>query len=124
MDSEIIKARREAIENDARCDGCGATRALCEKLRRENTDPTAPPWFGCCAREMGLVPCHHTVNAGELLRLVKQIEDDSVTSVDDELLDSITEFPLYEDSRRGRSLRARVMGYGYWPDDVPMPGEF
>lgn len=48
----------QSLANNARCIGCGATYAFCEKLRKQNTDLSAPPWMGCCA--MGTNMCVST----------------------------------------------------------------
>lgn len=118
-----IAERREAIVSASPCEGCGATLALCKSQRGK--DPTAPDWFGCCARGTGMLACRHVPDSQELLRLLKEIESGEVAPVpdpDDELLASIEEFPLLSPSRRGRSLRRRVMAMAgdSWPDDVPM----
>lgn len=123
MDVNVITARRKAIEDDAPCESCGSTLASCKANRGK--DPTAPPWFGCCARGSFLdVPCDHRVDQVALSALLKEIESGAVRSVEDVLLDSIEEFPLFSPGRRGRSLRARVMAEtaDNWPDDVPMGG--
>jgi hypothetical protein len=121
VDMAAIKARRERIENDARCVGCGSTLALCKSQRGK--DPTAPEWFGCCARGLLLdIPCDHRANPAELISLLKEIESGEVKSEADELLDSISENPMFGMSDRGRLLRARIMSD--WPDDVPMRGRF
>jgi hypothetical protein len=118
MDRKMIKARRKAIEADAPCDGCGATLAACKSQRGKV--PTAPSWFGCCARGTGMMACRHVPDSRALRGLIKEIERGEVRSTDDELLDSISEFPPLS-----RSLRNRVMAMAAadWPDDVPMPGE-
>ena len=105
MDLETITARRQQIESDSPCDGCGSSLASCQS--RRGKDPTAPSWFGCCARGLDLaVPCHHVPDSRALLGLLKEIESGEVTPVDDltahRLLDSITEYPLFEAGRRGR----------------------
>lgn len=129
MDPEIIKARRERIESASWCDGCGSTLEWCKAHR--GRDKTAPSWFGCCGRGLGeMLPCRHVPDARELIDLIKEIERGEVTSPEDlmadELLASISEYPLFELSGRGRSLRSRVMAMAAdnWPDDVPMPGGF
>jgi len=91
MDLKLISQRREAIESDAPCAGCGATLAVCKANRGK--DPTAPSWFGCCARGALLdVPCQHTPDPAALRSLLIEIETGEVRSIDDELLDSISEF--------------------------------
>lgn len=82
----IIKTRREQIEQDARCDGCGATLASCKAQRGK--DPAAPPWFGCCARGLLLeVPCNHQIDQSRLLGLVREIESGSVAEARPSSLD-------------------------------------
>jgi hypothetical protein len=91
----VIQERRKDIQESAPCVGCGATLVVCQSLR--GTDPTAPPWFGCCARGMGLAPCQHTPDPAALIGLIKEIESGQVRSVEEVLLDSLTEFSV----RRG-----------------------
>lgn len=87
----VITERRKAIEDDAPCEGCGSTLASCKANRGK--DPTAPPWFGCCARGLLLdVPCAHRSDPAALQALLREIEDDEVRSVEQVLLDSISEF--------------------------------
>ena len=122
MDPKIIKARRKAIVLASPCDGCGASLESCKAARGK--DPTAPSWFGCCARGAMLdIPCRHVADQFALLRLIKEIESGEVAPLptpEDELLASIQEFSI------NRSLRSRVMAMAAetWPDDVPMPGGF
>lgn len=92
MDLNVIKARRERIESDSPCDGCGASLELC--LASRGRDKTAPSWFGCCARGTGMLACRHVPDHRELQRLLREIEDGEVAPVptpEDELLVSITE---------------------------------
>jgi hypothetical protein len=79
---DIIAARRQAIQNSAPCDGCGSTLAACKA--NQGKDPTAPPWFGCCARGVGLdIPCNHVPDAGALLALLVEIESGTVRTVEE-----------------------------------------
>lgn len=78
---DIIAARRQAIQDDARCEGCGATLAFCKAQRGK--DPTAPEWLGCCAMGTDLRPCRHFVDAGALLALVEEIESGAVRTVEE-----------------------------------------
>jgi hypothetical protein len=94
---ELVQERRKDIQDSAPCVGCGSTLATCKRLR--GTDPTAPPWFGCCARGMGLAPCQHVPDPQALIGLLKEIESGRVRTVDEVLLDSLTEFSV----RRGVS---------------------
>lgn len=96
---ERIPERRKQIERDAPCEGCGSTLAECEAQRGK--DPTAPPWFGCCARGMFMDPCRHEPDQVALLGLLREIESGNVRSLDEILLDSLTEFG----SRRSRLVR-------------------
>lgn len=102
MDLKTITARREAIEADAPCDGCGATLASCKANRGK--DPTAPPWFGCCAVGLELRPCRHRPSAQALLDLLKEIESGEVRDVEDMLLDSLTDRPQYMRLPRRRNF--------------------
>lgn len=99
MDPHVITERRQAIEQDAPCDGCGSTLASCKASRGK--DPTAPPWFGCCARGLLLdVPCYHIPSSAALADLLKEIETGTVRTVEDVLLDSIPEHPRRRIGRR------------------------
>jgi hypothetical protein len=90
VDPRTITERRQAIEQDAPCEGCGSTLASCKANRGK--DPTAPPWFGCCARGTGLAPCSHRPDPAALAALLREIEDGIVRPLEDVLLDSIPEF--------------------------------
>jgi hypothetical protein len=80
--SDIIAARRKHIRDSAPCEGCGTTLADCEAQRGK--DPTAPPWFGCCARGVGLdIPCNHVPDAGALFALLAEIESGTVRTVEE-----------------------------------------
>lgn len=76
-----VAARRQAIRDAAPCVGCGATRAFCESQRGK--DPDAPEWFGCCARGIAMVPCHHVADAGALSELLDEIESGTVRTVEE-----------------------------------------
>jgi hypothetical protein len=79
---DIIAARRQAIQDDAHCEGCGSTLAACKA--NQGKDPTAPPWFGCCARGVGLdIPCNHVPDAGALFALLAEIESGTVRTVEE-----------------------------------------
>lgn len=108
MDPHVITERRKVIEQDAPCEGCGATLASCKANRGK--DPTAPPWFGCCARGTDMVPCAHRSDPTALQALLREIESGAVRSVEDVLLDSISEFPRWRIGRR------------YWPRDGLLDG--
>lgn len=80
--NDIIAARRKAIQDGARCEGCGATLAQCKAQRGK--DPSAPEWFGCCARGLALSePCRHVPDAGALLALLTEIESGTVRTVEE-----------------------------------------
>jgi hypothetical protein len=85
----LIKERRKAIRDAAPCEGCGASLASCKANRGK--DPTAPPWFGCCARGMGMAPCAHREDPDDLRRLLDEFESGNVRSLDEMLLDSVKE---------------------------------
>lgn len=79
-----VQARRQHIHDMARCDGCGATRKECDRVREETrrTDPTTPPWFGCCARGVYADrPCHHADSANALHDLTTEIMNGHVRTV-------------------------------------------
>lgn len=92
--SEIVKARRQAIQRAAPCEGCGSSLEQC--LAERGKDPTAPPWFGCCARGLYLDPCHHVVSPHALAELLREVESGSVRTVeeveDQALIGSIREY--------------------------------
>jgi hypothetical protein len=79
---EVIRARREDIAGQAECAGCGTTLEECKRLAAANTDPTAPPWFGCCAMGTAMGPCDHRPNSRLLNALLKEIETGTVESVE------------------------------------------
>lgn len=90
LDVEVIRARRRIIKDQAECDGCGTTLVACKAERGK--DPTAPPWFGCCARGLSLdIPCRHQVDTAALNRLLDEIESGTVRDEAEVLLDSLTE---------------------------------
>lgn len=76
LDPEVIRARRQLIRDDAPCIGCGARRADCEA--EQGKDPMAPPWFGCCARGIGMMPCSHRSSADALSALLREVESGTV----------------------------------------------
>jgi hypothetical protein len=93
--AEVVKARRELIERQARCEGCGSPLESCEAARGE--DPTAPPWFGCCARGLNLsMPCRHVPDSRALDALLREVESGTVRTVeqveDQALIASIHEY--------------------------------
>lgn len=81
MNTDIIAARRQAIRDAAPCECCGATLAACKAARGK--DPTAPPWFGCCAQGIEMRPCHHVPDAGALSKLLDEIESGAVRTVEE-----------------------------------------
>lgn len=102
VDLEVVKARRERIQREAPCEDCGTTLETCEANRGE--DPDAPPWFGCCARDLG--PCRHEPDQRALLVLLREIESGTVRHLDELLLDQIREYPIH-----------RLLGW-LTPDDI------
>lgn len=87
MDLRLIAERRKAIQDAAPCVGCGSTLASCKANRGK--DPTAPPWFGCCARGTALAPCDHQPDPRALSDLLKEIETGTVRDEAQVLLDSL-----------------------------------
>ncbi len=79
--AELIAARRQHIRDAAPCEGCGATLANCKASRGQ--DPTAPEWFGCCARGVDLQPCRHIVDTGALQALLDEVEAGTVRTVEE-----------------------------------------
>lgn len=77
--NDIIAARRRKIRDDAPCKGCGATLAAC--VAQRGKDPTAPSWFGCCARGTAMVPCSHRQDCRALVVLLDEIEAGHVRTV-------------------------------------------
>lgn len=75
----VIAERRRQIEMDAPCVGCGSTLASC--MAERGKDPTAPPWFGCCARGTAMAPCDHRVSSGALAKLLDEIAAGRVRTV-------------------------------------------
>lgn len=76
---ELITARRRKIAQDAPCDYCGGTLAECKAARGK--DPTAPPWFGCCAHGLGMDPCSHQSDPCATRQLLDEIESGTVRTV-------------------------------------------
>ncbi len=76
----VLAERRQHIIDLAECEGCGASRKECENARGK--DPTAPPWFGCCARGHFLDrPCHHISSTKLLDDLLKEVMAGEVRTV-------------------------------------------
>jgi hypothetical protein len=118
MDLHVITERRKAIQDAAPCVGCRSTLASCKANRGK--DPTAPPWFGCCARGTGFVPCDHRPDPAALTALLKEIESGTVRSEEEMLLDSISEGP-----RIGRRNGPRDgLLDGIWPADYYARDEY
>lgn len=76
---DVIAERRAHIRDTAPCQGCGAGLADCEA--RRGADPTAPSWFGCCARGLGMEPCGHVQSVHELSALLDEIAAGRVRTV-------------------------------------------
>lgn len=80
--ADVIKARRKDIREQAPCESCGSTLAACKAGRGK--DPTAPPWFGCCARGvMADIPCRHRTDPDALAALLDEIESGAVRTVEE-----------------------------------------
>lgn len=78
--TNTIAARRQKIRDDAPCEGCGATLAAC--LAERGKDPTAPPWFGCCARGTAMAPCSHRQDRAAMVVLLDEIAAGQVRTVE------------------------------------------
>lgn len=89
---EVIAERRRKIHDDAPCKSCGATLASCKANRGK--DPTAPPWFGCCAQGIEMARCCHRSDRAALGALLREIETGHVRSLDEVLLDSVREYSI------------------------------
>ena len=77
-----VAERQQKIRDDARCEGCGTTLKACMSQREK--DPTAPPWFGCCARGVLLdVPCLHRQDPVAVNQLMDEILAGHVRTVDE-----------------------------------------
>lgn len=111
IDLAAVTARREAIEANAPCEGCGATLANCKANRGK--DPTAPDWFGCCAQGTTFAPCNHIPDHRALLTLLREIESGRVRTVEEMLLDSIEERPWQTTARLAR-LAAELDDISYY----------
>jgi hypothetical protein len=81
LDAELIAARRRKIREDAPCEYCGTTLAACKAERGK--DPTAPPWFGCCAHGTDLEPCAHQSDPEAMRDLLDEIEAGHVRTVEE-----------------------------------------
>ena len=82
---EVIAARRKHLQDEAECAYCGTTLTDCKAERGK--DPTAPPWFGCCAHGMGMEPCSHSVSSAALSDLLDEIASGHVRTVEEMLAD-------------------------------------
>lgn len=83
--AEVIAARRKFIQDEAECIHCGATLANCKAERGK--DPTAPPWFGCCAHGLSMEPCSHRSSTGALNDLLDEVATGRVRTVEEMLAD-------------------------------------
>lgn len=81
IDRAVIAARRQKIRDDAPCIGCRSTLAQCEAHRGK--DPTAPAWFGCCARGTAMAPCSHQQDPAALRALLDEIAAGHVRTVEE-----------------------------------------
>ncbi|PZG12455.1 hypothetical protein C1I95_25750 [Micromonospora craterilacus] len=100
--AEVIAARRRHIQESAPCVGCGGSLADCKAAR--GTDPTAPPWFGCCARGVqASIPCQHEPDAQAALALLAEIEAGEVRTVEQ-----------VEAERAERKARAAARGMSWF----------
>jgi hypothetical protein len=80
--TDLIVARRKAIEDAAPCEHCGATLAAC--VAQQGKDPTAPPWFGCCSRPlMADDRCRHVPSVVALRELLAEIESGYIRTVEE-----------------------------------------
>lgn len=100
--AEVIKARRELIRMDAPCVGCGGTLADC--LASRGKDPTAPDWFGCCARGTAMAPCSHRADPRAVERLLDAIQAGYVQPVEEILAERT------EEAERRKQARGPLTG--------------
>lgn len=70
-DRVVIEERARQIADDAPCVGCGTTLAACKAARGK--DPTAPEWFGCCARGTAMAPCSHRADPAAVIALLSEV---------------------------------------------------
>lgn len=82
MDMEIIKARMQEIADLAACTDCGTTRKECDRMREQN-DPTAPRWFGCCST--GGAPCRHLEDPRLHKALIHEVASGTIRPPADEI---------------------------------------
>jgi hypothetical protein len=81
----VLAARRAYISAAAPCMGCGATRAFCDALREQNTDPSAPG-FGCCgcAYNTGVMDwCQHQESRTLHDKLLDEVASGTVRTVEE-----------------------------------------
>jgi hypothetical protein len=106
IDPEVVIGRRRLIRELAPCEGCGASLADCKAQRGK--DPTAPDWFGCCARGTGMAPCAHPVDPRMQAMLLDEIEAGHVRPAE--------EIRAAIEARRGKpmSIPARFDQAEWW----------
>jgi len=110
----VIMAWCREVRNQARCIGCGATLAECDRAREQNTDPTAPDWLGCCAIGNPPGPCTHEEDPTAVRRLLNKIE----TSDTKLLLEAIG--PLHDRPRRVSTMWLLYQDEWWQPKVGPM----
>jgi hypothetical protein len=74
INPDVIRGRRELIQQDAPCVGCGTRLADC--LDQQDKNSTAPD--GCCAMSTGMTGCSHQADFAAQAQLLNEIEKGEV----------------------------------------------
>lgn len=107
---ETIAARRREIYDQARCSGCGATRAECDRLRAQHPDEP----IGCCSGSGDEAGCRHVPDRSALRRLLDEIEAGDVAPVEAEI------GPLHDRPRPATFSWLLHQGEWWHPNGRPM----
>jgi hypothetical protein len=97
---QTVVDRLQHIAQLARCEGCGATRAECDRLFEQN----APDPIGCCTGYGGSNGCAHPISTGTIGRLVSEIEGGEVKA------------PKAQPQRKGVSIYTLLNQSEFWWD--------
>lgn len=115
VDPAVIAERRKLIKQDAPCVGCGTSRAECDEERKNNDDPTAPEWFGCCAMGTGMAPCRHIEDPADLRRLLDEIAAGRVRPAGEILAERAERERKREERRKARGpITGSIYEQGEW----------